>query len=108
MLFRSAGVEAMPVSELLYVRLTGKEKFVDRIDDSPGAKTRGEPLLPGELAMKAAQELKSLVAALKSGQRGFMSRVIPESARSYGGDFDHLARVAEWQSVVDSENDADE
>lgn len=103
-----AGVDAMQVSELLYVRLTGKEKFVDRIDDAPEARTRGEPLLPNELAMKAAQELTGLVAALKSGQRGFMSRVIPESARSYGGDFDHLARVAEWQTVVDSEGDADE
>ncbi|PWW00512.1 ATP-dependent helicase/nuclease subunit B [Hoeflea marina] len=103
------GVAAMPVSELLYVRLTGKEKFVDRIDDAPGSRTRDEPLRPDELAGKAAQELTGLVAALRSGRRGFMSRVIAESARSYGGDFDHLARVAEWQTVVDSDQgDGDE
>ena len=53
-------------------------------------------------------EFGRLVGLLRSGRRGFLSRAIPESARSWGGDYDHLARVAEWQTAVDLEGDGDD
>ena len=37
-----------------------------------------------------------------------MSRLIPASARDYGGDFDHLARVAEWSTAEQEEEAGDE
>lgn len=93
----------MPVSGLLYLRLTGKEQLVDRIDDDPAKPGKGEPVTAEALAEKAVEEFSRLVSLLRTGKRGFLSRAIPESARAVGGDYDHLARVAEWQTAVDSE-----
>tara|TARA_R110002020_G_scaffold47752_17_gene136180 strand:+ start:5371 stop:8556 length:3186 start_codon:yes stop_codon:yes gene_type:complete len=103
-----ADLGSLPVSGLFYLRLTGKEQLADRIDDDPLNPGRGEPLHAPDLAAKAAEEFARLVSLLASGKRGFLSRAIPESARSFGGDYDHLARVAEWQTAVDAEGDGDE
>ncbi|MBC7280308.1 double-strand break repair protein AddB [Hoeflea sp.] len=103
-----ADIVKMPVSGLFYLRLTGKEPFADRIDDDPLKPGKGEPLNAEDLAAKAAEEFCRLVGLLSSGKRGFLSRAIPESARSLGGDYDHLARVAEWQTAVDQEGDGDD
>ncbi|MDF1610461.1 double-strand break repair protein AddB [Hoeflea sp. YIM 152468] len=98
-----------PVSGLFYQRLTGKEPFAERIDTDPEKPGRDEVLSPADLAAKAAVEFSRLVVMLRSGQRGFLSRAIPQSARDFGGEYDHLARVAEWQTAVDAEGgDSDE
>lgn len=100
------GVGSREASELLYLRMTGKEKFVDRVDaDKPGKD--GQDHTATALAAKAAAELSALADALRTGRRGFKSRVIPKSARDYAGDYDHLARVAEWQ-VADDDGGSDE
>lgn len=94
-------------SELLYLRMTGRDDFADRIDrDKPGDK--GEDHTAAGLAAKAAAELAALAEALKSGRRGFKSRVIAKSARDFAGDYDHLARVAEWQTADDDGGGGDE
>lgn len=98
-----AEVGKMPVSALLYLRLTGREPFAERIDTDPDKPGRDEFLAPQDLADKAVEEFSRLVALLRSGKRGFLSRAIPRSARDFGGDYDHLARVAEWQTAVDAE-----
>lgn len=103
-----ADIGRVPVSGLFYLRLTGKEPFADRIDDDPLKPGKGEPVNAQDLAAKAVDEFCRLVGLLSSGKRGFLSRAIPESARSWGGDYDHLARVAEWQTVVDQEGDGDD
>ncbi len=97
------GVGLRPASALYYIRLNGNEKSIDRIDDPAGVKPRGdaEALLVETLAARAARELEGLLSDLKSGRRGFMSRVIPEKQRQMDGTYDHLARVAEWQIVID-------
>tara|TARA_R110002012_G_scaffold320380_1_gene543671 strand:+ start:95138 stop:98344 length:3207 start_codon:yes stop_codon:yes gene_type:complete len=98
-----SGLGRMPVSSLLYLRLTGREPFAERIDTDPDKPGRDEFLAPQDLADKAVQEFSRLVALLRSGKRGFLSRAIPRSARDFGGEYDHLARVAEWQTAVDAE-----
>ncbi|KGF67983.1 hypothetical protein LL06_19160, partial [Hoeflea sp. BAL378] len=103
-----ADLGSLPVSGLFYLRLTGKEQLADRIDDDPLNPGRGEPLHAPDLAARAAEEFARLVGLLASGRRGFLSRAIPESARALGGDYDHLARVAEWQTAVDADGDGDE
>ena len=52
-----------------------------------------------ELAVDAQAELEKLLQLLLDGKRGFVSRLIPERERDYGGEYDHLARVAEWSST---------
>ncbi|WP_066183603.1 double-strand break repair protein AddB [Hoeflea olei] len=98
-----ADLGKLPVSGLIYLRLTGKAEIADRVEDDPVKKGKDEPLDAATLADKSVEELGRLVALLRSGKRGFLSRAIPESARSVGGDYDHLARVAEWQTAVDAE-----
>lgn len=96
-------------SALFYLRLTGKDPFAERVDTDPDNPGKAEFLSPSDLAQKAADELTRLVILLRSGKRGFLSRAIPRSARDFAGDYDHLARVAEWQTVIDSEaGDGDE
>lgn len=98
-----ADLGALPASALLYLRLTGKDPFAERVDNDPEKPGRDEFLNPDELAQKAADELTRLVTLLRSGKRGFLSRAIPKSVCDFAGDYDHLARVAEWQTVVDAE-----
>ena len=38
-------------------------------------------------------------ALLQSGENGFASRLIVQKERDYGGEYDHLARVAEWSTA---------
>jgi ATP-dependent helicase/nuclease subunit B len=45
---------------------------------------------------------------LQSGGKGFSSRLIPAQQFEFGGDYDHLARVAEWSTAETEEAAADE
>lgn len=90
-----------PVS-LEYVRLKAADVLkVDRIDghDKANVKEDGTYRSPEDLAENAVGELVRFVELLASGRRGFVSRLIPASARDFGGEYDHLARVAEWSSA---------
>lgn len=93
------------VSGMLYVRLTGKEKIADRID-ADDADQRGKDEVDNSaeaLAERAVREFSGLVEGLRTGRLGFMSRVRPKAQRDFSGDYDHLARVAEWQTANEGE-----
>lgn len=49
-----------------------------------------------DLGIQSLDRLAGFIAVLQNGRRGFASRIIPAKAREYGGEYDHLARVAEW------------
>ncbi len=46
--------------------------------------------------------------ALRSGERGYVSRLIPAQQNDFGGEYDHLARVAEWSTAESEEAGGDE
>jgi ATP-dependent helicase/nuclease subunit B len=61
-----------------------------------------------DLADEALSQLTSLTTALRDNKYGFKSRTAPFKDGDHGGEYDHLARVAEW-SVAESEGgDGDE
>ncbi len=60
-----------------------------------------------QLAQDAIGQFAKLVGDLKSGKYGFISRLTPAQQRDYGGDFDHLARVAEWTTAEDGDEEED-
>ena len=61
-----------------------------------------------ELAAESMSQLIRLTDALRDNKAGFKSRVAPFKDGDHGGEYDHLARVAEW-SVADAEGgEADE
>ena len=104
-----ANVGAREPGDLIYVRLRPGDKFkTETVNGDPASsRSKTPPKTSAQLAEDAARELVKLLTLLKTGKRGFLSRVLPESAAIIG-DYDHLARVAEWASGEDNEEgDAD-
>ncbi|MDO9416832.1 double-strand break repair protein AddB [Pararhizobium sp.] len=96
-------------SSLTYVRLKPGIRFAVETINNENKKTR--PDTPSksasDLAADSLAEFRRLLELLVSGERGFASRLIVQREREYGGEYDHLARVAEW-STADAEEDGDE
>lgn len=91
---------------LLYVRLKPGSRFKVEAVNNENSRAK-ETKTADQLADEALIELRKLLTALMSGRHGFASRLIVQKERDYGGEYDHLARVAEW-STADSEDDSDE
>ncbi len=101
-----ANLGAHQVRDLLYVRLKPGERFsANEIVNTENQKLSKDvlPKTSSELAGEALTNFIMLTQTLRSGKRGFISRLVPESV-SYQGEYDHLARVAEW-SVADEGGD---
>ncbi|MGV3548175.1 double-strand break repair protein AddB [Rhizobium sp.] len=98
-------IAARETQDLKYVRLRPGGRFsVDTVNND-GAK---DPHTAMELAEESMIQLIRLTAALRHNKAGFKSRVAPFKDGDHGGEYDHLARVAEW-TVADAEGgDADE
>lgn len=102
--FKPAG--ARRAQSLLYVRLKPGERFVSQEVNNEHAKARAnvETKSADQLAEESLKELIGLLSALLSGKYGFASRLIVQKERDYGGEYDHLARVAEW-ATADEEDE---
>jgi ATP-dependent helicase/nuclease subunit B len=94
--------------DLLYVRLRPGDKFkAEKVNGDPEtSKSKTPPKTTTELAADSTRELVKLLTLLKTGKRGFLSRVIPERAEM-DGDYDHLARTAEWSTNDSSDEGGD-
>ena len=102
--FRMIG-PARPHS-LRYVRLKPGSRFAVDTVNNEGARSK-ETKSTEQLADESLVELRKLLSALISGRFGFASRLIVQKQRDYGGEYDHLARVAEW-ATADGEDDDEE
>ncbi|MGV0821074.1 double-strand break repair protein AddB [Martelella sp. AMO21009] len=101
--------EVAPVeaTSLKYVRLRPGHRFIGEALEK--AETAKEAAITAEeLAADALREFTRFVIALKSGERPFASRLVPASARDFSGEYDHLARVAEWSTAEDGEGGDDD
>ncbi|AQZ49972.1 double-strand break repair protein AddB [Martelella mediterranea] len=101
--------EVAPVeaTSLKYVRLRPGHRFIGEALEK--AETAKEAAITAEeLAADALREFTRFVIALKSGERPFASRLVPASARDFSGEYDHLARVAEWSTADDGEGGDDD
>jgi ATP-dependent helicase/nuclease subunit B len=96
--------------DLLYVRLKPGDRFrpeaVNNEGASAGAKTQAKSAM--DLAQESIDQLVNFVAVLGSGKRGFTSRLVPMQQYDYSGEYDHLARVAEWSTAEEEEVAGDE
>ncbi len=102
-------IGAVTPRDLIYVRLKPGNGFKpDRVNnedpDKPDDDKRRSAL---QLAEESISQLAGLVADLRSGKHGFRSRLIPARQNEYGGDFDHLARVAEWAAAEEGPDNDD-
>ncbi len=106
--FRDVG--ALKPDDLLYVRLRPGNRFCEEtVNNEKGKVPASKQVKSAEyLGNEALNELGRFVQVLRKGERGFMSRLIPASERDYAGDYDHLARVAEWATAEGEEDSGDE
>ncbi len=85
------GIAPADVAELLYVRMTG--------GDPPGeelaVQRAREPIDITAMAEEAFARFEALIAEYDAEATAYLSRPIPELVKATG-DYDHLARVAEW------------
>lgn len=97
------GLGRVRPSSLKYVRLRGGDTLqvdcLEGYDRANAKKKDGTWRSATDLGSEALMRLAGFVTLLASGRRGFVSRLIPASARDHGGEYDHLARVAEWASA---------
>ncbi len=88
-----ADTGASQVREFVYIKLSGGdppgETFVPQADATAKA-------------LDARERLIRLIATYDDERRGYRSREMPERVTDKG-DYDHLARVAEWSRIADDE-----
>lgn len=87
------GVDAAPVSELAYVRVTGNEPPGENLPLN--FKRDKQPVATAAVAQEALDALRTWVVRFDDPQTPYRSRPRPQFL-DYAGDYDHLARVAEW------------
>lgn len=105
--FREAG---SPTPEnLIYVRLRpGERFFADQVNNEHSSRSGKRPPKSAiELATESIEQLTKFVHSLRNGENGFASRLVPEEQQSYGGEYDHLARVSEWSTAEPGDGDDD-
>ncbi len=107
--FKAMGVQRP--GDLLYVRLRPGDRFkAERVNNEGSAATaKRQPKSAIDLAQDSIDQLTKFVLKLRSGDAGFASRLVPFAQGDFGGEYDHLARVAEWSTADDDgEGEADE
>lgn len=101
------GFDAPPTeaTELLYVKVTGR-RDPGKVEDV-SRPSRGNSLTAAQLASRELDRLRLGVAAFDDPATPYASWVAPQFMGSFGGNYDHLARVWEWH-VVGGEDEAPE
>lgn len=104
--FRDAG--PLQPKDLVYVRLRPGDRFKSEKvnNEDANATAKRQPKSALDLAQESLEQLTRFVVALRTGQAGFASRLIPFMQGDFGGEYDHLARVAEW-STADDDGEAE-
>jgi ATP-dependent helicase/nuclease subunit B len=104
--FKAMGVQRP--GDLIYVRLRPGDRFrVDRINnEETSATAKRQPKSAIDLAQDSIDQLTKFVIKLREGEAGFASRLVPFAQGDFGGEYDHIARVAEW-STADDDGEAD-
>lgn len=107
--FKEAGT--LTPDKVLYVRLRPGDRFREDPVNNEGssATARRQPKSALDLAQESLEQLTRFVVTLRNGEAGFASRLIPFMQGDFGGEYDHLARVAEWSTADDDgETETDE
>jgi ATP-dependent helicase/nuclease subunit B len=106
--FKDAG--PLTPDQLLYVRLRPGDRFrEDKVNNEGSSATaKRQPKSAIDLADESLEQLTRFVIILRNGEAGFASRLVPMAQNDFGGEYDHLARVAEWSTADDEEAEVDE
>jgi len=98
-------VGAVQASELLYVRIIGRTKPGEVIDVSaPG---RNNTLTAAQMAEAARDGLIQRIALFDREDTSYRSWEAPQFMGTFGGNYDHLARVWEWHVIGGEEAESE-
>lgn len=100
-----SGVPPTEATELLYVKLTGRRAGGAVSEASKTSKS--QPLDAGALAAEQYENFKAWVAHFDDEATPYASWLAPQFMGTFGGNYDHLARVWEWY-VVGGEDEVPE
>jgi ATP-dependent helicase/nuclease subunit B len=95
--FESIGAKAP--GDLVYIRITGRDPAGQEVVSLAA----GAESLDG--AEKAWAGVQDLVARYEDPAEPYRSRTAPQFVKSYGSDYDHLARVYEWSTSGEEEDE---
>lgn len=104
--FRGAG--SLAPENLVYVRLRPGGRFKAETVNNEFSERAKVQKSAVDLAAESVDQLTKLVRLLQSGEKGFVSRLIPAMQNDFSGEYDHLARVAEWSTAEPGETPGDE
>jgi ATP-dependent helicase/nuclease subunit B len=91
------GAPATTATELIYVKLTGRKVPGQAMDVS--RPTRAQPLDAAALAEQEMENLIAWVARFDDEATPYAAWLAPQFMGTFGGNYDHLARVWEWHVV---------
>jgi ATP-dependent helicase/nuclease subunit B len=97
------GIEVKkPIGELLYIYL--------KPDDNKPVSIKPKDLTSDQLADQALSDFKDRLALYAKPDQGYLSWAAAHLRTERGGDYDHLARLYEWDTlgVDDDEDDGEE
>ncbi len=99
------GIEAAQAARLEYYRLGGRA--ADRTIKTCGTRKANDKKEIKEVSLQetidaALARLTGLIAVFDDPRHPYIAQRIPAPLRGFAGDYDHLARIAEW-SVEDGE-----
>jgi ATP-dependent helicase/nuclease subunit B len=99
------GVPAREPERIVYYRLTGRGDGGEKADRSELKRDKQTVPLADILAT-TERRLHELVAHFSEPDADYPSNKIPKPRRTFVGDYDHLARIAEWVATDQEEDDA--
>jgi len=105
------GIAAATVDRLEYFHISGRAEGGAICERGTREKPKnGKPALTLPEALAATdRRLRDLIAYFAEPEAEYLSRKIPRRGRDFAGDYDHLARVAEWSvAEADDETAGDE
>jgi len=99
------GIAAAPPSRLEYFQLSGRGEGGVVWDRSGRDARKGKDAVTLPQALVSTKErLEALIAAFAEPEARYTSRKIPKRGRVFVGDYDHLARVAEWTTTEEEDD----
>ncbi|MEO0543000.1 MAG: double-strand break repair protein AddB [Pseudomonadota bacterium] len=91
--------------DLMYVKLGTRGDVDDKIVGPvsiPAEPKKKDPIYTAsELAERDFEALTQLVAHFQKADTAYLSWPVPEKQKRWSGDYDHLARIAEWGGEAD-------
>ena len=103
---RAGGFEGIAPAEpqrIVYYRLTGRGDGGELKDLT--ASKKGDASALAETLAITEERLAALVAYFAGPDAEYISNKVPKPRRTFVGDYDHLARIAEWVATDQEEDD---